>query len=387
MMLQVNTKLQIRIAKFIGIIIAISTSMSIPIISVQNVNEIFLVNKKNYSFISETINQKPIVDSQIITFHSNNKIIKINEKNNMMQSFLIQNKQASAFLTYPIKGSFFVEYPRLGRVIKIYDTRGDFLWKINESRYLKVFDSGDWILGLSGDHSKLHFFKPDMSKYMELEGYLLTQYHINEALSREADSYNACLSFLAGDVVFIRLNSKTIERHTFPSAVKNIFCDFNSGNFLVQVYDVKLNKHFLILKNLHHIKKDIFITELPHDTFYTTPMAFNANNLLYIYWNSKIRSFYFNLLNFHDGSYINFPLSADLKLEDIDLFRIKQYQDSFLVYNKQSTWFFDTKGLIYTKNFHHIKKIFINTDKVYVQNEESITLFQQQNKLEIKNNL
>ncbi len=156
--------------------------------------------------------------------------------------------RGSGFLTAPAEGAFYIWYPRLGRYVYVFDQRGRFLWRKQESRYLESFASGKFILAMAGDHSRALFFKPSLEKVNDVEGHLAITYRLRND-DKEKARYHACMGFLDGDIVFLNNETQKNKRISTNKTLKSLDCNLDTGEFVAQIEGRKQTERGVVARD------------------------------------------------------------------------------------------------------------------------------------------
>lgn len=138
------------------------------------------------------------------------------------------------YLTHPDDGSYFIWYPVLGNEVAFFDAQGQFLWKRKDSHYLASSPSGDYILGVAGDESRVFILNPTLEPLTDSEGWLLVE--------RRFDSGNdsrACAVFAGGSIRLLDGKSRKSDGRQTTGFIKSAYCDFRANGALLLNYHVK----------------------------------------------------------------------------------------------------------------------------------------------------
>lgn len=142
------------------------------------------------------------------------------------------------YLTWTSSGSFFVLFPQIGNEIYLFNEKGEFLWKLKESRYLQLFNDENWIMAVSGDHSRVGFLNYSFQEQIAHEGFLLHSYELGS-------KGQYCLGFLGGSLYIGDLNRKIYNYIETKKVLKKVSCDFKSKILLTYSFD-KEEKHDIL---------------------------------------------------------------------------------------------------------------------------------------------
>ncbi|MCS6983708.1 MAG: hypothetical protein NZM25_01100 [Leptospiraceae bacterium] len=152
------------------------------------------------------------------------------------------------YLTHPHDGQYFLWYPAIGNRILVFDRDGKLLWEKRESRYLLASPQGNYILAVSGDHSRFEVLTPAWESVVEAEGLLFT--HFQFSLDKK-ESW-LCASSLGTGIVLADLVHKKIITIPQKALIKSLYCNFKENYILLQEMHHENEKYIETLTQLFY---------------------------------------------------------------------------------------------------------------------------------------
>ena len=314
---------------------------------------------------------------------------------------LLENRleipKESGYITYPNDASFFLWYPRLGSQVKIYNDSGYLLWKINESRYLKVAEQGQYIMAFSGDGSRIEFLRPDMSSIVAVEGFLLHSYELSER-ARLYAPYQACVGFLNGDIGLVNLQKMIVNRLSLKKPLRALHCDFENNYLIAQVGSLysshvqEGNKRELQNLNDKLIKisfdsltfdenkiTGLYNPEFEVDLGQRFAVSVPITSLQgYVVTVLPIESNKFSIQVFdtrgNRHSSYEWPDEASILL-DLETFRINKAKKILVVSSESAFILLNENGIVHKQKLSKIQRVLLKEDSLSVQTGDGILSF------------
>lgn len=277
----------------------------------------------------------------------------------------IKHSAKDYYLTWTSKGSLYILYPQIGNRIYLFNEKGEFLWELKESRYVQLFNDENWIMAVSGDHSRAGFLSYSFEEQIAHEGFLLNSYDLGI-------KGQYCLGFLGGSVYLGNLNKKTYDHFQLSRPLKKLRCNFTERILLTYSTDLKKNSDSIniyqwdeksVQKKLSEINR-ISIKEIREffvDKYSIELKEVNQNNVypfpIPIHWNDHYGAAlvstdinehnYRILLLFNEDGIIDvFSMNAFLKKGlDFSTWSIIPFKDSFVLYSDKVSLFINQYGI------------------------------------------
>ena len=355
-----------------------------------------------FSYYFDAINDKrdffhPKHHVKQVIFHTENDATYFNIFS-LNGSGVLQNKlkipKDSGYITYPNDASFFLWYPRLGSRVKIYNASGDILWKVNESRYIKVSQNGQYILAFSGDGSRLEFLRPDMSSIVAVEGFLMHSYELYEKSSIRT-TYQACIGFLNGDIGLVNLHKGSLRRLSLKKPLKALRCNFEDNYLIAQVRTIN---HLHVKKNEKKANQDSSdkLIKINFDS-----LSFDENKITRIYdptleidlGQKLITSL--PIVIFQDYLVSVLPIDPDkfiiqffdnqgnqyahyewpekrANLLELEHFRFAKTKEILVVSSESMIMLFNAQGIVHKQKLVKIRRVFVKKNSLFIQTQKGI---------------
>ncbi|MDH4200876.1 MAG: hypothetical protein OEV66_10930 [Spirochaetia bacterium] len=279
------------------------------------------------------------------------------------------------FVTYPENGSFFLWYPKLGNHTFFYDQEGQFLWAHRTSHYMKAFPSGNYILSMTGDHSRVFYMMPDLSVIGSTEGTLLINYEFF-SLPDSNKSMQVCLGFLDGDVVFYNPASKGEIRINTGSVTKAVACDFKSMYIAVQMEnpDKNIAADILALGKIDELNKNPGIQwkfKIPLLQRYTETLPLGLGQDYGIIVLPEKKSTEIFAFDFSGNIISKFTVKSESAAED---WRISHAGRNMIVWNSNEVYVFNPEK-IFDKQIH-INNLSVEGNEIFIEEPGGILALQ-----------
>jgi len=373
--------------KLIHIFIALIASFGLLHI---DFNSLESTSNLDYKFIYDKDSQETIYSENIDKnknktftniFHYKNKeenlfnVVNLSENGQLQQSFQIKEKK-KGYITYPDNGAFYIYYSSLGTQIKFYDNKGVFLLEKKESRYIKSFSQGEWLMAVSGDHSRIEFVKPNLDHLFSIEGNILFKYQLSDKNTR----YNACISSISGDVFFINIKKKKEKYLSTKLLMKSMSCDLKNGDFITQVKDKYSTKDSIVFYNIEKDNNDVSIEDftekkmlLKNSYNYTLPISMHPSGFSLVPYLTKnhLEVLLVDNQNIENKFTISLKKYVDGKY-DLDDFRSFIFLDKIILWNESHLFVFNHYGLNYYKKLSNAILVKINYKSLLIQEEKNI---------------
>ena len=281
----------------------------------------------------------------------------------------------NGFSTYPVDGSYFILYPRLGTKVRVFNGKGEFLWERAESHYLLNFPYSNWIMAVAGDHSRVHVFKPNLEEQLDLEGHILLSYHF---ASNKEDKFDACMGFFGGSVAFLKASKKKVFRKDLKTrSLKSIACNLQTADFVAQVENKSDEGRLfdtLYLGNIHEEKPR---ASLELDTYFpvTLPIEFEDQEN----WFAALvpgKEPFIGLAD-EDGFFQKVLLLPHrVKVADADEWRAEKLKSAVVFWNQQWVLMVNKDGLVFRKKVAGAKRLITRTGRIYIQTSKGLLSMQ-----------
>ena len=318
-------------------------------------------------------------------------ISKINHRGNSVREFTINqadvkdskgrsSKPIEGVLTHPTDGAFFIVYPTLGRKIFMFDEAGNFIWQMPESRYLEAFAHGNYLMGVSGDHSRANFYNTNLKSQIDVEGHIMLAYQLANKKARP-NEYDVCLAFLGGDIAFINIGSKKVSRINSKFNIKSISCDLNTGDFIVQALmkgkeKNKMTDAILAANISEGLKKNVEF-EMKAKLSAVQPVT-----LPLVYVNTDFSAYYdrinskdsINLIT--DEGIQSIDVSSFVKVKKpLDSIQALRFQNKAIFWNEHSVMIVDKNGLFLNPPHQKIQKVLTSNTNLIIQTQTGVHSF------------
>lgn len=196
-----------------------------------------------------------------------NKTIKLLSKNGTTKhSYTVDNDD---LLSLSSNGKLFVKYQKLSNEIELCNINGDRFWKIPSTQYPYISHTGQLILLLVADLSKVRIIDYNGNEI----GAKAINGRICTSISFSRDNENAAIGFLDGNFYIINKNGNIIYNSTTPKkqAIKSMSLSNNGQNLAIHYgntktdnilsFNLKTKKSFTFkLPNTHKTKTAIHVT-------------------------------------------------------------------------------------------------------------------------------
>lgn len=320
-------------------------------------------------------------------------------KNNMTYSLghfpdfsdISSKKSTNGYVTYPDSFSYFIWYPKIGNNILFFDQNLNLLWSKRESRYIKVFPDGNYLLVISGDQSKFEILDIEMSSFFSYSGLLLTHYQLFSSQSKLSQKWNACFAFLNGDILLIDTHSQVSYLYHHNNVIKSTFCDPQHEIILLHTQDLQKKQDFIELYSINQnsfkkqknsaftntkikplllkLKQKILMPKIIPSKI---PLLTTTENIIYVTQAKKS-------LNIHFVNYVNNnKYYIDIFTEDLFIledFRFQTTLDTIILSNSYDLIILDSKGLLFHNNFDHILNITTDTYQIFIQENKRLASY------------
>jgi hypothetical protein len=383
---------------FIGIF-AFFLLLNVPLLKISNsptAKPVYIYDLKTHSSISSTNNSNlnefifhlPVSGD----YYSSHQfdIVKLDKKGNSLFSFTAPSKKdiyktkettslenKDGFFTYPPNGSFFLWYPKLGNYTFFYDQSGEFLWSHKSSHYLKAFPSGEFLLAMTGDHSRAFFLLPDLTPVGSTEGALLINYQFS-INPKDDKSMKICLGYLDGDIVFYNPKQNNQIRINTGGVTKSIACDFDNLGFAVHMEGENNSPDIIKTAKIDSTQKIPKITwkgsiKLTTNYNFTIPVGIQNNFIVVLLpTGSNLSLFTYNLKG--DLLTASELSPMDTPIED---WRLINLQGSIAAWNSKSIYIMNP-DIILQKHIP-IENVTVIENQLFIQTSKEIISYKLEN--------
>ncbi len=273
------------------------------------------------------------------------------------------NSAKDYYLTWTDKGSLFILFPQIGNEVYLFNEKGEYLWKTRETRYLQLFPDENWMMAVSGDHSRVGFLNYSFQEKISHEGFIMHSYNLGER-----GKY--CLGFLDGSLYIGNLDAGTKGYFPQEKPTKKTSCNFNRkmvmthGNYRnkesINIFrflekDNKINLTHLYsvsLAEIYEIVQDAYPSRMPLKSSFYHPdpiaLSWHDSNFGIAVIHFRVEGKIVPVLALLDdaGVYATLPLQDFLKTVSFsDSWGIRKTQTGFIVFNNTIAFLVDNKGV------------------------------------------